>query len=124
MLASRRSCARTCRKSLRGSPRKHSKPKFVKPSLSFCCTRVESNRSDLQKMKILVLSPQIPWPLYGGNVVRVYGILKELSRHGHEIVLLAGSEGPPLPADHPLRVLCREVIQYPRPASAKQSHPI
>jgi glycosyltransferase involved in cell wall biosynthesis len=75
-------------------------------------------------MKILVLSPQIPWPLYGGNVVRVYGILKELSRHGHEIVLLAGSEGPPLPADHPLRVLCREVIQYPRPASAKQSHPI
>lgn len=75
-------------------------------------------------MKILVLSPQIPWPLYGGNVVRVYGILKELSRHGHEIVLLAGSEGPPLADDHPLRVLCREVVQYPRPESAKQSHPI
>src|SRR5690348_4635718 len=75
-------------------------------------------------MKILVLSPLVPWPLYGGNVVRIFGILQELSRHGHEIVLLAGSEGPPLAADHPVRSLCRDVILYPRSASAKQAQPV
>jgi polysaccharide biosynthesis protein PslH len=75
-------------------------------------------------MKILALSPLVPWPLYGGNLVRIYGILQELSRHGHEIVLLAGAERPPLPPDHPVRVLCRDVILYPRSSSAKQAHPI
>ncbi len=76
-------------------------------------------------MKILALSPLVPWPLYGGNlVVRIYGILQELSRHGHEIVLLAGSEEPALPLDHPVRVLCRDVILYPRSSSAKQVQPV
>jgi glycosyltransferase involved in cell wall biosynthesis len=75
-------------------------------------------------MKILVLSPLVPWPLYGGNLVRIYGVLQELSRHGHEIVLLAGSEGPPLPADHPVKILCREVRLYQRSSSAKRTQPI
>ena len=75
-------------------------------------------------MKILFLSPLVPWPLYGGNLVRIYGILRELSRHGHEIVLLAGSEGPPLSDDHPVRILCREVRLYPRSSSAKRTQPI
>jgi glycosyltransferase involved in cell wall biosynthesis len=74
-------------------------------------------------MKILVLSPLVPWPLHGGNLVRIYGILRELSRHGHEIVLLAGNEGPPLPADHPVRILCRDVRLYPRSSSAKREQP-
>ncbi|HXW16308.1 MAG TPA: glycosyltransferase [Terriglobia bacterium] len=75
-------------------------------------------------MKILVLSPLVPWPLHGGNLVRIYGILQELSRHGHEIVLLAGNEGPPLLADHPVRILCRDVQLYPRSSSAKREQPI
>src|ERR1035437_10249132 len=75
-------------------------------------------------MKILVLSPLVPWPLYGGNLVRIYGVLQELARHGHEIVLLAGSEGPQLPADHPVKILCREVQLYPRSSSAKREKPI
>ncbi len=75
-------------------------------------------------MRILVLSPLVPWPLHGGNLVRIYGILQELSRHGHEIVLLAGNEGPPLPADHPVKILCREVRLYPRSTSAKREQPI
>jgi glycosyltransferase involved in cell wall biosynthesis len=75
-------------------------------------------------MKILVISPYLPWPLYGGNVVRIYGILRELARRGHEMVLLAGYEGPPLPDDHPVRKLCKGVRFYQPPASARQARPM
>ncbi len=75
-------------------------------------------------MKILIISPYLPWPLYGGNVVRIYGILRELAKRGHEIVLLAGYEGPPLAGDHPVRRLCREVRFYPPPASARRARPV
>lgn len=71
-------------------------------------------------MKILILSPHLPWPLYGGNVVRIYGILRELATRGHDLVLCAGSEGPPLPPDHPIRMLCRDVRLYQPPSSARQ----
>lgn len=75
-------------------------------------------------MKILIISPYLPWPLYGGNVVRIYGILRGLSKRGHEIILLAGYEGPPLAGDHPVRRLCREVRFYPPPASARRARPV
>jgi sugar transferase (PEP-CTERM/EpsH1 system associated) len=75
-------------------------------------------------MRILVLSPYLPWPLYGGNVVRIYGILRELATRGHEIVLLAGYDGPPLRDDHPVKVLCREVLFYRPPASAGRARPV
>jgi glycosyltransferase involved in cell wall biosynthesis len=75
-------------------------------------------------MRILALSPHLPWPLYGGNVVRIYGILRELAGRGHEIVLLAGYEGPPLVDDHPIKILCREVHFYRPPASARQAQPV
>jgi glycosyltransferase involved in cell wall biosynthesis len=73
-------------------------------------------------MKILVLSPFFPWPLYGGNLIRIFGILKELSCRGHEIFLLAGHSGPaPLP-ENPVGVLCREVEFYRPPASSQRTH--
>lgn len=75
-------------------------------------------------MKILIISPYLPWPLYGGNVVRIYGILRELSKRGHEIVLLAGYNGPPLADDHPVSRLCKEVRFYPPPASARRARPV
>lgn len=75
-------------------------------------------------MRILALSPHLPWPLYGGNVVRIYGILRELAGRGHEIVLLAGYGGPPLTDDHPVKILCREVRFYQPPASARQTRPV
>lgn len=75
-------------------------------------------------MKILIVSPLLPWPLYGGNVVRIYGILRELSRRGHDIVLLAGHDNPHLPDDHPVKLLCREVRLYQRSASAKRVRPV
>jgi len=75
-------------------------------------------------MRILVLSPYLPWPLYGGSVVRLYGILRELSRRGHDIVLLAGYDGPPLPDDHPVKRLCREVCFYRPDPSLQQARPV
>ena len=44
-----------------------------------------------------MLSPYIPWPLYGGPPIRIYYVLRELVRLGHEVVLLAGHDGPSLP---------------------------
>jgi polysaccharide biosynthesis protein PslH len=75
-------------------------------------------------MRILVLSPYLPWPLYGGTVVRLHGILRELVRRGHDIVLLAGYDGPPLPDDHPVKRLCREVRFYRPASSLQQSRPV
>jgi glycosyltransferase involved in cell wall biosynthesis len=75
-------------------------------------------------MKILVLSPFFPWPLYGGNLIRIFGILKELSCRGHEIFLLAGHSGPAPSPENPVKALCRQVEFYPRPGSSQTSHPV
>lgn len=74
-------------------------------------------------MRILVLSPYVPWPLNGGPPIRIYYVLRELVRLGHEVVLLAGHDGPPLPATHPLRTLCREIVVYKPPESARSAVP-
>ena len=73
-------------------------------------------------MKILVLSPYFPWPLHGGNIIRLFGTLKELSVLGHEIYLLAGADTPP-PPDNPVNDLCREVSFY-RPPAGSQGSPL
>jgi len=74
-------------------------------------------------MRILMLSPYVPWPLDGGSPIRIYYVLRELVRLGHEVVLLAGHDGPPLPATHPLRTLCREIVTYQSPESARSGVP-
>jgi glycosyltransferase involved in cell wall biosynthesis len=74
-------------------------------------------------MRILVLSPFFPWPLYGGNVIRIFGILKELSCRGHEIFLLAGHSGEAPSPENPVGVLCREVEFYPPPDRSQHSGP-
>ncbi len=71
-----------------------------------------------------MLSPYIPWPLNGGPSIRIYYVLRELVRLGHEVVLLAGHDGPPLPATHPLRTLCREIATYQPPESARSGVPL
>lgn len=73
-------------------------------------------------MRILILSPYFPWPLYGGNLIRIFGILKELSCRGHEIVLLAGNPGPAPAPDNPVARLCRQVEYYRPPNSSRKSH--
>ena len=70
-----------------------------------------------------MLSPYIPWPLHGGPPIRIYYILKELVSHGHEVVLLAGHDGPWRPAGQPLRALCPEIVTYQPPSIARSRVP-
>jgi glycosyltransferase involved in cell wall biosynthesis len=60
-------------------------------------------------MRILMVSPYLPWPLQGGGGIRIYHLLKEMARHGHEIVLLAGSPDPSASVDPAVSSLCEEV---------------
>jgi glycosyltransferase involved in cell wall biosynthesis len=71
-----------------------------------------------------MLSPYIPWPLNGGPPIRIYYVLRELVRLGHEVVLLAGHDGPLLPPTHPLHALCREIVTYQPPSSARSGAPL
>ncbi|MCX6723011.1 MAG: glycosyltransferase, partial [Candidatus Staskawiczbacteria bacterium] len=41
-------------------------------------------------MKILVISPYIPWPLYSGSSVRIFNLSKQMSLKGHKVFLLFG----------------------------------
>jgi len=63
-------------------------------------------------MRILMVSPYLPWPLRGGGAIRIYHLLKEMAGHGHEIVLLAGSPDPGASVDPAVSSLCEEVRLY------------
>lgn len=68
-------------------------------------------------MRILMISPYIPWPLHGGSSIRMYAVIKELSNRGHQLVLLAGlQKGAALPSDNLLNSLCEEVHGYHLPS--------
>jgi polysaccharide biosynthesis protein PslH len=75
-------------------------------------------------MRILALSPYVPWPLNGGPPIRIYYVIRELVRLGHEVHLVAGHEGPPLEDTHPLYSLCSRIITYQPPASARRGPPV
>ena len=56
-------------------------------------------------MRVLMLSPYVPWLLHGGPPIRIYYVLRKLVRLGHEVVLLAGHNGSLLLPTHPLDAL-------------------
>lgn len=45
-------------------------------------------------MRVLMLSPTLPWPLNMGSKIRLYHVLRELARAGHEVTLLALAHEP------------------------------
>jgi len=46
------------------------------------------------RMRILMLSPELPWPLNMGSKIRIYYVLRELARAGHEVTLLTLAHEP------------------------------
>lgn len=46
-------------------------------------------------MRILCIFPYPPWPLHGGNNIRLYHVLDGLLRHGHDVTLLVGQATEP-----------------------------
>ena len=66
-------------------------------------------------MKILFLTPQLPYPPMQGTTLRNFYLLRELSRR-HEIALLTFLQtGDHLTGDSPLHRLCRAIKTIPAP---------
>ena len=67
-------------------------------------------------MRILMISPSILWPLYGGASVRMFNIIKELSQKGHQIVLITGVRGRHSDlSNNTLRQFCEKLYTYELP---------
>jgi len=65
-------------------------------------------------MRILMLSPTLPWPLNMGSKIRIYHVLRELARAGHEVTLLTLAHEPYNSDDlEPLKTYCRELHVIP-----------
>jgi len=61
-----------------------------------------------------MLSPTLPWPLNMGSKIRIYHVLRELARVGHEVTLLALSHEPYGPKElEALKVHCGELHVIP-----------
>ncbi len=69
-------------------------------------------------MKILLLTPDLPFPSESGAGIRNIGIIRGLSRAGHHLTLLSFAEQPPAAAN-PLYELCECVHAVPRPGHGK-----
>lgn len=63
-------------------------------------------------MKILIISPYVPWPLYSGACVRIFNLIKELRSRGHQIFLLAGDKYSTAPPNAELERLCEKIYEY------------
>ena len=70
-------------------------------------------------MRILMLSPYIPWPPHGGGAIRIYNVLKQLRRRGHQIFLLAGQEGLARPVGPEVKAVCDEVHLFDLPSMSR-----
>ncbi len=65
-------------------------------------------------MKLLFLTPQLPYPPYQGTTIRNFNIIKNLAPH-HEITLISFGTAEELQNAEPLRALCKriEIVPYP-----------
>jgi glycosyltransferase involved in cell wall biosynthesis len=68
-------------------------------------------------MKILIISPYIPWPLYSGACVRIYNLIKQFSAKGHEVILLAGKKDLSEDLNHELSNFCKKIYTYKTPTT-------
>ncbi len=66
-------------------------------------------------MKILIISPLVPWPLYSGGSVRIFNLLKQMSLRGHEVFLLVGENSSSLTIDSELAGFCEKIYTYKIP---------
>ncbi len=65
-------------------------------------------------MKLLILTPQLPYPTHQGTTIRNFNIIKNLAPR-HEITLVSFGTPEELQNAEPLRALCRriEIAPYP-----------
>jgi glycosyltransferase involved in cell wall biosynthesis len=67
-------------------------------------------------MRILFLTPQLPYPLHQGTALRNFGLVRGVAQAGHEVWLLSFREpGQPELSETPLAGLCCEALTVPAP---------
>jgi glycosyltransferase involved in cell wall biosynthesis len=66
-------------------------------------------------MKILMISPYLPWPLHVGSSVRIFNLLKELSLRGNQIFLVGGTKEDDLITNSKLNQFCQKIFTYKLP---------
>ena len=71
-------------------------------------------------MKILLLTPDLPYPCESGVALRSFGILRGLRQAGHEISLLSFANAEPPPGSSPLYALCKRVQLVPLPTHSRR----
>ena len=71
-------------------------------------------------MKILLLTPDLPYPPESGVALRSYGILHGLREAGHEVALLSFASSEPQAPSNPLYELCATVQVVPLPNHSRR----
>lgn len=71
-------------------------------------------------MKILLLTPDLPYPSESGAAIRNMGIIRGLSEAGHRLSVLSFAEHAPDPATNPLYGVCDSVRAVPTPRHGKR----
>ena len=72
-------------------------------------------------MKILLLTPDIPYPSQSGAAIRNWGVIRGLAEAGHKTSLLSFRDGQLDSRSEALRDHCGEVISLPLPGRSKLS---
>ena len=70
-------------------------------------------------MKILLLTPDSPFPSASGAAIRNFGIIRGLHQAGHLVTLLSYADDTLVPATSPLNDCCQSVFTIPLPRHSK-----
>ncbi len=72
-------------------------------------------------MKLLLLTPQLPWPPRQGTAIRNFNLIEQLaSRHTVDLLTFLAADET-LDGDNPLHTLCRRVAALPQPQRATRA---
>ncbi|NDJ53716.1 MAG: hypothetical protein GYB68_11610, partial [Chloroflexi bacterium] len=71
--------------------------------------------------RIMLLTPQLPFPAHQGATLRNFGLIRGLAGQGFKITLLTLlEEGQPPPRETPLVNLCERIIPIAAPSRTRQ----
>ena len=70
-------------------------------------------------MKMLLLSPDLPYPSESGAAIRNIGVIRGLAVAGHRLSLVSFAENAPDPESNPLFEFCEEAHFVPTPRHGK-----
>ena len=71
-------------------------------------------------MKILLLTPDLPYPSESGVALRSAGIIRGLGEAGHDLTLLSFAGSQPDPQGNPLWQWCRQIGVLPLPPHSRR----